>query len=337
MSTWIDKAGRRHVGVMVAGRRVHRILPAGSSASDAKRTEAQIRSAIGKRGVVIPGDPDMATVMQLYIDHAQNLRSTATAEHHARRAGPFLLEYRASEAQQAASAMVQDMRPGYAPATINRSLGALKKALSLAWERGLTHENYGAKIKRLPENNRRDVVLSIKKIKAIADQASDQVRAAIWIAIYTGCRRGEILALAKDDVGKTELTIRAGNTKTLRTRTVPIIKQLKPWLKYVPLAINFEGLKTGFRRAREDAKLPHVTFHDLRRSCGTLMVQAGVDLYVVSKLLGHSSVAVTQSRYAHLQTSQIRKGLEAAFTPKITQGKRAVRHRNSGIGRKTGT
>lgn len=323
MSTWIDKAGRRHVGIMVGGRRVHRILPAGSSASDAKRTEAEIRSALGKRGVVIPGDPDLPSVMSLYIDHAKSLRSTVTAEYHALRAGPFLIDYRASEAQQAAAAMVQDMRPAYAPATINRSLGALKKALTLAWERGLTHENHGAKIKRLPENNARDVALTIKQVKAIADQASDQVRAAIWIAIYTGCRRGEILALDKADIGKTELTIRARNTKTLRTRTVPIIKQLKPWLKYVPLSINFEGLKTGFRRAREDAELPHVTFHDLRRSCGTLMVQAGVDLYVVSKLLGHSTVAVTQKRYAYLQTEQIRQGLEAAFAPAITQAGKA--------------
>jgi integrase len=63
----------------------------------------------------------------------------------------------------------------------------------------------------------------------------------------------------------------------------------------VPLTLNFEGLKTGFRRAREAAGLPHVTFHDLRRSCGTMMVQAGVDLYVVSKVLGHSSMAVTRS------------------------------------------
>lgn len=311
---------------MVNRRRIHRILPPGASASDAKRTEAEIRSSLGRRGVTIPGDPPLHAIMELYVEHAKTLRSAKTAEFHALRAGPWLEQHRASEAQQAAAAMVQDMRGHYAPATINRSLGALKKALTLAWERGTTPENYGARIKRLPENNARDVALTVEQIKAVADAASEQVRAAIWIATYTGCRRGEILALQPEDIGESELTIRAGNTKTLRTRTVPIIEPLKPWLKYVPLTINFEGLKTGFRRARVTAKLPHVTFHDLRRSCGTLMVQAGVDLYVVSKLLGHSSVAVTQSRYAHLQTAQIRKGLEAAFAPPVTpRAKRAKR------------
>jgi integrase len=298
---------------MVNRRRIHRILPQGASASDAKRTEAEIRASLGRRGVTIPGDPDLHAIMQLYTDHAKGLRSAKTAEFHALRAGPWLEQRRASEAVQAAAAMVQDMRGHYAPATINRSLGALKKALALAWERGMTPENYGARVKRLPENNARDVALTLKQVKEIASHASQQVRAAIWIAIYTGCRRGEILALQPEDIGKTELTIRAGNTKTLRTRTVPIIKQLKPWLKVVPFAINFEGLKTGFRRARVDAGLPHVTFHDLRRSCGTLMVQAGVDLYVVSKLLGHSSVAVTQKRYAYLQVEQVRDGLKRTF------------------------
>lgn len=337
MSVWVDKAGRRHVGVMVGGRRVHRILPAGASASDAKRTEAEIRSAIGRRSVAIPGDPTLHQVMSLYLEHTKTLRSQKTAEYHALRAGAWLERYRASEAVQAAAAMAQDMRGHYAAATINRSLGALKKALGLAWEHGLTHENYGARIKRIAENNARDTHLTIEQVAAIADCASDQVRAAIWIALYTGCRRGEILALTPASVGKDSLTIIAASTKTQRTRSVPIIPPLRPWLAYVPLSMNFEGLKTGFRRAREKAGLSRVTFHDLRRSCATLMIQSGVDLYVVSKLLGHSTVAVTAARYAYLQTERIKDGLEATFAPKITQAKAQPRHRKSGIGVKTGT
>lgn len=313
MSIWTDKDGRRHVGIMVEGRRVHRIMPKGATASDAKRAESALRESIGRRSVAIPGDPLLSKVMGLYIEHASNLRSAKTAKHHAYRAGPWLEGMRASDAQKAAAAMIQDMRPHYAPATINRSLSALKKALTLAWDRGAIPENYGLRIKRLQENNAREIYLTIQEVESIASKATKPVQAAIWISLFTGCRRGEILALKPEDISTDSIVIRAGNTKALKTRTIPIVTPVRPWLEFVPLPMNFEGLKTGFRRARVKAGMPHVTFHDLRRSCGTLMVQAGVDLYVISKVLGHSSMAVTQKHYAHMQIEQLRSGMEKTF------------------------
>jgi integrase len=307
---------------MVAGQRVHRVLPPPSSARDAKRIEAEIRSAIGRQVPVIPGDPPMVAVMDLYLRHARTLRSAGTARDHALRCGPWVEGRRASEARQIAASMTTDMAGEYAPATINRTLGAMSKALRLAWEIGMATENYAAHITRLPENNRREVVLSAAEVERIANAASEVVRAAIWIALYTGCRRGELCGIEPGDIGKSTITIRAGNTKTLKTRVIPIITPLRPWLRYLPLAINHEGIKTGFRRAREKAGLPHVTFHDLRRTCATMMIEAGVDLYVVSKLLGHSSVAVTQSRYAHLQVDAVAAGLERTFAPAITPARR---------------
>jgi integrase len=263
----------------------------------------------------------MTAVMGLYLEHAKTLRSPDTAIHHAARVGPWAEKYRASQARECAAHILRDMTGAYEPATINRSLGAMKKALQLAWERNLTTENYGLRIKRLPERNLRDMTLTMEQVKRIADCASEQVATAIWVAIFTGCRRGEILAIRPEDIGPDTIAIRAGNTKTLKARTVPIVAPLRRYLAALPLAINFEGLKTGFRRAREAAEMPWVTFHDLRRSCATLMIEAGVDLYVVSKVLGHSSVAVTQQRYGHMQVEQLRAGLDRTFTPGIAQTK----------------
>jgi integrase len=135
------------------------------------------------------------------------------------------------------------------------------------------------------------------------------VRAAIWISLFTGCRRGEILKLQAEDIGEDAIIVHAGNTKTLRTRTVPIIAPVRPWLAYVPLAINFEGLKSGFRRAREAAGMPDVNFHDLRRSCGTLLIRNRVPLQIVAQILGHSTTSVTEKVYAHLGSDQVRDGL----------------------------
>jgi len=313
MSTWTDKQGRRHVGIMVAGRRVHRILPPGATAGDAKRTEAELRAALAAhKAPAIPGDPPMVHIMGLYLAHCDTLRSPDTAKHHARRIGPWAEQYRASQARQCAAHIAKDMAGHYAAATINRSLGALKKALTMAWEQGLTPEDYGAHIKRLPEHNARETHLSIDQVRQIADRASDQVRAAIWLALLTGCRRGEVLKIQPADIGPDTIMIRAGNTKTLKTRIVPIIPALRPWLPWLPLMINAEGLKTGFRRARDAAGMPDVHFHDLRHSCATILLASGADLYTVAKILGHSSIKTTE-RYAHHQIDAQRSALSKAF------------------------
>ncbi len=299
---------------MLNGRRVHRVLPKGASSRDAKDLEGRLRTSLGSQHAPrVPGDPLLAEIMALYLKHADSLRSPKTAKYHALRVGPWVEGRRASEARHVAAQMTQDMTGHYKPATINRSLGALSKALRLAYKTEVVPFDYSGVIERLPEKNQRDTVLSLEEVKRLADCSSAAVKAAIWIAIYTGCRRGEILALKKEDVSETSLRLRAGNTKTLKARSVPIAAPLRPWLEYVPLTVSMEGLKTGFRRAREKAKMPHVTFHDLRRSCATLMIQAGVDIYVVSKLLGHSSVQVTQSRYGYLQEERMREGLEKTF------------------------
>lgn len=313
MSVWIDSDGRYHVGVMVGGKRVHRRLPEGASARDAERIDAELKVALHRqKGPAIPGDPPMAEVMGLYLAHAKTLRSPQTARYHALRLGPWVNGKRASEARQVGAAIVQGMREHYKPATINRSLSALQKGLTLAWEAGLTPQDYGQHIKRLPENNARDTHLSLEQVQKLASHASESVRAAIWVALYTGCRRGEILALRSEDIGADAITIRAGNTKTLKTRTVPIIAPVRPWLASIPLPLTAEGLKTGFRRAREAAGMPEVHFHDLRHSCATLILAAGADLYTVAKVLGHSTIRMTE-RYAHHQVQAQRQALEAAF------------------------
>jgi integrase len=241
--------------------------------------------------------------------HTKTLRSPETARYHALRIGQWVTGRRASEARAVAAAIVQDLSGHYAAGTINRSLSTLKKALRIAWQRGQTQANYGELIELLPERNARTTWLTLDQVRKLAEHASEATRAAIWISVLTGCRRGEALQITPQMIGRDEITLPAGATKTERARSVPIIPPLRPWLKHVPLSINFEGLKSGFRRARDAAGMPHVQFRDLRRSCGTLLIQHGVPLHVVSRILGHSSTTVTERVYAHLASDQMREGL----------------------------
>jgi integrase len=312
MSIWTDKDGRRHVGLMVKGRRVHRILPEGASASDAKQLESRLQREL-TAVKPLAGDPLLVEIMPLYMSHAEHTRWPKQAKHCAMRIEPWLAGFRASQAREVAAKIIRDMKPAYKPATINRSLAALKKALSLAWDLGMTEVNRGLEIKSLPPNNKREVFLTAEEVERLAAHCPEGVQAAIWIALYTGARRGEILAMRPADVGSHSLTIHAQNTKTLRTRVVPIVDPLWRWLSVLPLPYkDYEGLKSGFQRGRKAAGMEHVNFHDLRHSCASILIASGADLYTVSKILGHAAVTTTQ-RYAHMQVEQQRSALEKAF------------------------
>lgn len=310
-----DPQGRWHAEACVGRRRLHRRLPEGASANDAKRIEAELTKALNVqapagRQTVIPGDPLLTSLMADYTErHAHTLRSTDTAQYHGYRISKWLEGKRASETRLVAAKILVDLHGHYAPATINRSLGALKKALSAAWDRGETPVDYSTLVKRVPENNARTVYLSLEQVKLIADRCSPQVRAAVWVSMLTGCRRGEVCKVKAADIGDHIIKLQAGNTKTLRYREVPIVDALRPWLAYLPLKIGFEGVKSGFRRAREKAGMPEVHFHDLRHSCATVLLGLGADLHVVREILGHSSVKTTE-RYAHVMTAPQRAALD---------------------------
>lgn len=331
MSTWIDKEGRRHVAVMVSGQRAHRRLPPGATARDAKQLEANLRNAMGRgREPTIPGDPPLLELLATYIERAQTtLRSPDTAEYHARRAAPWAERYRASEADQCADHMVRDMLGSYKPATINRSLGAIKAALTQAWRDRRIPENYGARIQRLPEHNERHEYPSIQVVQAIADRCSPQARAAIWMALLTGARRGEVCQIDPAlHVHGDRLDIPASHTKTLRTKSLPIIAPMREHLAHFPLTITVGGVKSAFRRARVKAGFPTVRFHDLRHACASLLIEAGEDLYAVGEVLGHTNVQTTK-RYAHLQmqrkrdaVGKIGKAITAQITPGIAPAKK---------------
>jgi len=314
MPTRKDADGRWHAEACVGRRRLHRRLAAGATSSDAKQLEAELIRALHSQAATrqpqIPGDPLLTELLADYTQrHADTLRSPDTARHHAYRIGRWLEGRRASETRQVAQAIAEDLQGAYKPATINRSLGTLKKALAIAWQRGRVSTDYSSLVKRLPENNQRTLYLSLDEVRILADAASEQTRIAIWFAMLTGCRRGEVCQILPEHIGQDTLRIPAGNTKTLRYREVPIVPALRPWLAQMPLKIQFEGVKSGFRRAREKIGRPEIHYHDLRHSCATVLLQLGVELHVVREILGHTSVKTTE-RYAHVMVAPQRAALE---------------------------
>lgn len=193
---------------MLQGQRLHRILPRSAGKRDAEKVEAELKASL--ESIDFTADPPLTQIMALYMVHADTqLRAGKSAKEHARRLALFIERKKASEAKMAVNEMNAKLLGELKPATLNRSIGTLKKALSLAFEADMIPENYGEKIKRHVENNAREVFLTMEQVKAIADKASDNVRAAIWIAIYTGMRRGELLKLQPEHISNGLITIPA--------------------------------------------------------------------------------------------------------------------------------
>src|SRR4029079_7136008 len=63
---------------------------------------------------------------------------------------------------------------------------------------------------------------------------------------------------------------------------------------------NPQRLREVLAEGAARVKIPSITPHALRHTFGTRWLQAGGDIYKLSKILGHSSVAVTEAHYAHL-------------------------------------
>ena len=144
----------------------------------------------------------------------------------------------------------------------------------------------------------------------------DQLYLPFWIGRETGMRRGEVWGLRWEDVDflKGQIIVSRsykGPTKSGKSRAVPI----SPGLEKILLAnlgwksYNSGSKRTGclikstfdpspaLKRACRSAGVREITFHSLRHTFSTLALEAGRSPTLVSKVLGHSTVATTLSIY----------------------------------------
>ena len=77
------------------------------------------------------------------------------------------------------------------------------------------------------------------------------------------------------------------------------------------LGHHLVNLTRSWYRVRKRAGLEDVRIHDLRRSLGSMMVQAGASLYVTQRALRHANSRTTSEVYAHLGDDPTRAAFEA--------------------------
>lgn len=198
-------------------------------------------------------------------------------------------------------------------ATVNRYVVALSAVLSAAVQQyEWIPKNPVHKLEKRQEAKGRERFLSDGERTALlaACDRSDEpgLPVLVRLALATGARRGELLALQWAGVNLERRTVRFLDTKNGETRTVPLaasaVDVLKAWgkgrLKVGPVFLAEDHhLEKVWQAARIAAKIPDFRFHDLRHSAASYLAMSGASLLDIAAILGHKTLAMVK-RYSHL-------------------------------------
>ena len=215
---------------------------------------------------------------------------------------------------------------GAKAATINHELVVLKRMLNLAcgeWE--WLDKNPVWSVSLEGGVAKRDRWITTEEEDQILACCPDWLKEVVILALNTGMREGEIVDLSwKGGVDLFRKTITVLRSKNEEKRTIPMnvkvfemmrekgkVRKLLSGqvfhLDCKPLTVYH--IQRFFKLAYNEAGIKDLHFHDLRHTFATRLIQVGVDLYTVQRLLGHKTPAMT-ARYAHHGTESLRSAVE---------------------------
>jgi integrase len=193
--------------------------------------------------------------------------------------------------------------------TVNKDIRNLRAFIN--WCRENRYVNGEIKIKELKEDERPVISLSHTQIKKLLSTSKryKTMWMRILLALGTGLRLRdiEIWRISDIDFENSYVTTRSKKTrKSMGSRPVPvpIMAELK---KYVSgLDAKQENIFTDnfsryrWKKIRQKLGLDDFTFHDLRKTFGSVLAQRGVSTAVIQKLLEHSSPDLTNKVYTNV-------------------------------------
>ena len=218
---------------------------------------------------------------------------------------------------------------GLAPATVEKIRVIFSRSFELArqWKLPGAEVNPIRDVPRRRFSNARERYLSAKEVErlvmALDNSRNRQLKNIVLLLLLTGARKTELLTAEWRHVDLERRAWFIPTTKTGKPRYVPlsqaavdVIAALPrwdncPWLLPNPATRKpFTDIKRPWENVRAAAGLGDVRIHDLRHSAASFMINAGVDLFAVGKILGHADHQSTM-RYSHLANDTLMKAVEA--------------------------
>ncbi|QDF75938.1 MULTISPECIES: tyrosine-type recombinase/integrase [Shewanella] len=235
--------------------------------------------------------------------------------------------------------IIADLKTAKSAAVSNKCLTQIKSVFSYAKREGLISDNHFAVAKKFAEQPRERVLTEEEEGRLLSalDEEPQIYKDIVLIALMTGQRKSCVLSLRWEEIDPQQRiwTIPASKAKSKKGLVVPLIPSAMEILNRrsqeaeqgevfvfpnkrskLGHVVEKTGQGSFWRRVTKraglysDDKAQRLTFHDLRRSTATRMARAGIELAIIQKALGHSSIAITQRTYAHHDLSQVRAGLE---------------------------
>ena len=224
-------------------------------------------------------------------------------------------------------------KAGLAPRSVQYCIATIRQVFNVAARMGLFLGDNPAKgVKVRMNDNKRMRFLTQDEASALLAELlrrSWQLHDIALLSLRCGLRAGEIFSLTWDCVDLDQGTLFIKDTKSGKNRhaymTADIKKMLMTRYRGVDsglVFLNQKGSRIGiisasFFRALETLGLnagvtdprQKVVFHTLRHTFASWLVQAGEPLYTVAKLMGHSTIAMTE-RYSHLAPGNMRGAVE---------------------------
>ena len=129
-------------------------------------------------------------------------------------------------------------------------------------------------------------------------------KVAFMLAFESGLRISEVVGIQKEDINERLKQIRVNMGKNSKDRIVNLPVSWQTHLReYFPIKCQQRSLQKAFIKACKETglknKKPKIHFHSLRHGYATENLRSGVDLYTISKMLGHEDISTT-TIYAHL-------------------------------------
>ncbi len=228
------------------------------------------------------------------------------------------------------------LREKKAIGTVKRERGLLMSIFEYAKKAGYIVDNPLARVEVPGKANIHDRWMTPAEIEALIracrGRGDEDLVDVVAVALNTGFRKGNLERLEARDIRNN--LVHARRVKGGQPYDVPITPALFPFLQRLAAAhptgplLNTNKLDVRFRRAATAAGLytekndmQRVTLHTLRHTFAVGYLNRGGELYDLSKLLGHASVAITDHTYARF--SRERKDAQAPMmsTPIPTEEK----------------